>query len=224
MGDPKFPDRQWLAPSHPWQGKRIEEEREIVRAYGLKNHREIWKLRMLLRNWRNQARRLMALTTEQARKEEKQLIGKIASLGILKEDAALDDVLTLEIRDLLERRLQTLVMKKGIASTVKKARQYITHGHIGLGNQKIDSPGYLVPSKEEDMVGFYGKPIIDGPAAPVKKEKREEKPIEKKKEEEKKEPEPKVEEKKEEPKPEEKAEKLEGKKEEKKEEKKDEAV
>jgi small subunit ribosomal protein S4 len=79
---------------------------------------------------------------------------------LLDEKATLDDVLTLNVRELSERRLQTLVYRKGLANTQKQARQFIVHGHIGLNGRKITIPGYIVKKGEEEKVSYYGKQIV----------------------------------------------------------------
>ena len=53
-----------------------------------------------------------------------------------------------------ERRLQTIVVKKGLARSVRQARQFITHGHIIIGENKITAPNYMVNSDEELMITF----------------------------------------------------------------------
>ena len=95
MGDPKLSRRKYDTPSHPWQGTRIKEENELTKKYGLKNKRELWKVQSELRNYRRQGRNLLArlrLGDEQAQKERKSLLKKLANLGVLPEDATLDDV------------------------------------------------------------------------------------------------------------------------------------
>ncbi|MEM4222070.1 MAG: 30S ribosomal protein S4, partial [archaeon] len=72
----------------------------------------------------------------------------------------LDDVLSISIRDVLSRRLQTIVWKKGLASTPKQARQFITHGHIALNGQKVTSPGRLITIEEEKMIDWRKGPIV----------------------------------------------------------------
>ncbi|WP_231434132.1 hypothetical protein [Candidatus Nanopusillus massiliensis] len=34
--------KTWESPGHLWQKDRIEEERQLLKQYGLKNKREIW--------------------------------------------------------------------------------------------------------------------------------------------------------------------------------------
>ena len=64
--------------------------------------------------------------------------------GILPETAKLEDVLDLTVEDVLRRRLQTVVHKKGLAYTAKEARVFVVHGHIAMNNKKINSPSYLI--------------------------------------------------------------------------------
>jgi small subunit ribosomal protein S4 len=106
-------------------------------------------MRSILRNYRAQARKLIAARTEQAKKEKKQLLDSLFRLGLLEKGAELDDVLALTIRDVMERRLQTLVFRKKLSNTVGQARQFITHNHICVGEKVITSPSYIVSRDEE---------------------------------------------------------------------------
>jgi small subunit ribosomal protein S4 len=152
MGDPRRIKKKYRKPKHPWRADRIEAEKRILREYGLKNKKEIWRAETILRNYRRQARRLLALHTEQARREEKELLKSLARLGLLKKKATLDDVLALKVNDLLDRRLQTVVYKKGLANTPKHARQLIVHGHVTVKGGKVTAPSYLVRAEEEDSI------------------------------------------------------------------------
>lgn len=154
MGDPRRIRKKYETPPHPWQKDRIEEERKLMEEYGLKNKREVWKAQAILRNIRRQARDLLAMKSEQSDKQAKLLLQKLYRLNLLQEGATLDDVLALNVRDVLNRRLQTLVYKKGLARTIKQARQFIVHGHIAIGGRKITVPSYLVPREEEDKIGY----------------------------------------------------------------------
>jgi small subunit ribosomal protein S4 len=157
MGDPKFSRKKYDTPSHPWQAARIKEENELLKKYGLKNKTEAWKAQSYLRALRRQARELQArLRTKdpQAEKEFKALILRVAHLGLLPENATLDDILTLNIESILGRRLQTLVYQKGLAGTLSQARQMITHGHIGVSGRKFRVPGYLVKQIESENISY----------------------------------------------------------------------
>jgi small subunit ribosomal protein S4 len=157
MGDPKFSRRKYDTPSHPWQGERIKEENELLKKYGLKNKKELWKAQSLLRNYRRLGRELLArlrFGDVQAEKERKGLLTKLANLGVLPDDASLDDVLSLDVERILDRRLQTLVYIKGLSYTPKQARQLIVHGHALVNERKVTVPGYLVKRSEEPSISY----------------------------------------------------------------------
>ena len=158
MGDPKFPRRSFDAPSHPWRGERIKSETETCKLYGLKNKRELWKAQAALRNFRAQSKNLQArvrLNDEQAALESDLLLKKLGRMGLLPMDGStLDDVLGLSPEALLNRRLQTLVQRKGLATTLKQARQFIVHGHVSIDGRKVTIPGYLVKRSEEEKITF----------------------------------------------------------------------
>lgn len=159
MGDPKKRRKIYESPRKPWDKARIEEENKLKEFYGLKNKREIWRSKTILRGKRQNARKLLAKPLEERLKREKELLNSLMRLGVLREKAVLDDVLTLSVNDLLERRLQTIVWRKGLSNTTKQARQFIVHGHIAVNGRKVDRPSYLVPKEEEEKIKFYGKPI-----------------------------------------------------------------
>ena len=166
MGDPRFNRKKYETPKHLWEADRIKEEWELQRKYGLKNKREIWKAKSLLRNFRGQARQLQAKLrygNPQAEKEQKLLFDKLIRLGILNEsNATLDAVLSLTVEDILRRRLQTIVYLKGLARTPKQARQFIVHGHIAIGDKKVTIPSYLVRREEVELVDYYKySPLAD---------------------------------------------------------------
>ncbi|MBI2148509.1 30S ribosomal protein S4 [Candidatus Woesearchaeota archaeon] len=157
MGDPIKTRKKYKGPGHPWESWRIEEERAIKRDYGLKNKREIWKTSSELRRLNVQAKKLIrerAKNNPQAEKEQKQLLGRLFKLGLLNEGAALEDVLALELKNILDRRLQTLVFKSGMSLTSKQARQFIVHGNIFVNGRKINVPSYLVSREEQFNIIF----------------------------------------------------------------------
>jgi small subunit ribosomal protein S4 len=131
------------------------EESRLLGIYGLRNKRELWKAVTIIRHFRHRARALLAAPPEVREREEKVLIKKLVELGLLNEGARLDDVLNLRVEDLLERRLQTIVFKKGLARSIYEARQLIVHGHIAVGGRRIRSPGYIVSRSEEPLVTYY---------------------------------------------------------------------
>ncbi len=167
MGDPKRQRKKYDTPRHPWEKGRIEREAAIMKTYGLKNKREVWRMETMLRNIRRMARNLISAREEDAKVKEAELLGKLKKLGILKkDDSTLDDILSLKIDDLLNRRLQTVVYNRGLARTIKEARQLIVHGHISLAGRRITVPSYFVKVDEEELIGYsQGSPVIKKKAA-----------------------------------------------------------
>ena len=159
MGDPKFSRRKYETPAHPWEGERIKAENDLLMKYGLKNKRELWRAQSLVRSLRAQSRELQARTRTgdpQAKTETDQLLARCARLSLLPlEGATLNDVLLLTTENILARRLQTMVFRKGLAYSPKQARQFIVHGHAAVGPRKVTIPGYLVKRGEEDQIQYY---------------------------------------------------------------------
>ncbi|MFC2174957.1 30S ribosomal protein S4 [archaeon] len=168
MGDPRKPRKTYSTPSHPYEKDRIEEENKLIKDYGLKNKREIWKAETQVRKYRTVARNLQADPSDSAKGKQQELLTKLTSIKLVGDGATLDDVLGLTVTDFLERRLQTLVFKKGLATTPKQARQFIVHGIISVANRKVTIPGYVVKTTEEGTIGYYGKaPELRPPEAAV---------------------------------------------------------
>ena len=190
MGDPKRIRKKYVAPPHPWQKSRIEEEKAIIREFGLKNKQEVWRMRSKAKDIADQAKRLTSGTdTLQSKKETELLLARLYKLGLLPQGAQIESVLNLTIKDVLERRLQTIVFKKGLAKSPKQARQFITHRHIVVNNKVITSPSYIVTAAEEAAVAFIQKSALADPEhaeravqkeAPQPKKPKEEKAEEKK--------------------------------------------
>lgn len=154
MGGIRKPKKKYAAPGHPWQKTRLAEELIYVGEYGLRNKRELWKHRTDLAQFRGTARDLVALSSEERRVREAQLIGRLNRLSLINENSQLDDILNLTIRDILERRLQTQVMRQGLAKTMHHARQLIVHGHISLEGRRLTSPGMLLYRNQEKQLEY----------------------------------------------------------------------
>ncbi len=176
MGDPRKIRKKYKGPSHPWQAVRIIEERGVKRNYGLKNKKEIWKVSSELKRVKSQAKNLIrekGKENKQAFLEEKQLLKRLAKYGWMAEDSSLDTVLTLKLKDLLDRRLQTLVHKQGLSLTAKQARQFIVHGHIYVNSRKVTIPSYLVDIAEASTIQFNpGSTLNDAEHPERAKEKK----------------------------------------------------
>ena len=136
-------------PNEGWEEERINREHELTEEYGLQNKREIYKAQSELRSLRRQARNIFA-TQDQTQKKE--LLQKVQKLGLIPKDGKLEDILTLNVEDILDRRLQTAVNRRGHSDTATQARQLVTHGHVYIGDQKVTAPGYTLDKKEEKQL------------------------------------------------------------------------
>ena len=165
MGDPKFQKKLYSTPRHPWEKDRIDEERKTINIYGLKNKKELWRSQASLDSIRAQARELQARTRRNdplAIKQLNLLLARLNRYKISTGNASLDDILSLTIESVLERRLQTIVFRKNLAKTVKQARQMITHGHILMNGRRVTVPGLLVEASVEDSIEYSEfSPFID---------------------------------------------------------------
>jgi small subunit ribosomal protein S4 len=105
---------------------------------------------------RKQARTLLAATERVRLREEKKLLDSLRRKGLVAEGASLDDILSLTVEDVLARRLQTMVFKKGMAISPLHARQLIVHGHVVVGGRTIKIPGYGITRTEEPDIKLVG--------------------------------------------------------------------
>ena len=154
MGDIKRFKKKYTTPMHPWNATRIALERDIKSKYGVANKKEIWKMESTLKSFKDQAKQLLTRTDAQAAKEREQMLGRMASLGLVKGSGGVDDILSLQLRDIMNRRLQTIVLKRRMARSIKHARQLIVHEHVTVGGKKITSPSYLVPIADESSLSY----------------------------------------------------------------------
>ena len=155
MGDPKKIRKKYETPIHPWQKSRIVEEIKLLKEYGLKNKKELWKFSSFLKKYKDQAKKLIAMQGTQAELEKEQMMSKLKSFGFITPgNETFDAIFSLQLKDILDRMLQTVLFKKGFARSTKQARQFIIHGHVMIGDKKITVPRYLVPVKEESFINF----------------------------------------------------------------------
>ena len=154
MGHPKKPKKQYKKPNHPYEKERMITELKLVGRYGLRNKRELWKAQTILGNLRSQARSILAEPEGVREIREHDLLARTHRMGILEEDATLDNVLGLSIESILDRRLQTLVYRLGYPYTPYQARQMIVQRHVMLGDEIVSTPSRLIKRHEEEKIGL----------------------------------------------------------------------
>jgi len=164
MGDPKKQRKKYDAPRFPWRIDILREELNLLGLYGLRNKHELWRHKTLLSRFRGTARSLLGKSPEERKRMEKELLTRLKKLGIMHETAVLDNVLDLATEDILERRLQTIVFRKGLATSLHQARQLVTHGHIAVGKQRVTVPSYLVTKEEDNQIAYAPQSPLSNPA------------------------------------------------------------
>jgi small subunit ribosomal protein S4 len=159
--------KKYKRPLKPWDKERLDLERETLKKFGLRRKREMWTAQTLLRKFRSTARNLAA---KKDKESEKMLIKKMIGLGLLDESASsLDDILSMTRENVLERRLQTVLFRKGLSNTANQARQFITHGLVTINSRRIIYPSYLVSKDEEGKIQVRATPkAVKVKAAPEK--------------------------------------------------------
>ena len=170
MGDPKKRRKKYETPRHPWRREQLEEELKLLGEYGLRSKRELWRYKTMLSRIRAIARSLLGKPEEERKRIESAYLPKLVKFGLLPKGASVDDVLDLKVKDILERRLQTLVFRLNMAKSIHQARQFITHGHIMVGDRIVYVPGYLVSSEEETLIKYSPRSPFNNPKHPARVE------------------------------------------------------
>lgn len=169
MGDPKKQRKKYASPKFPWRTDTLQAELDLLGLYGLRNKHELWRNETMLSKFRGIARSLIGETPEQRKRMEDELLGRLKRLGILPETAALDDVLDLTVEAILERRLQTIIFRKGLSKTIQQSRQLITHRHIMIGNRRTTIPSYIVTKQDENQISYSSGSPFANPEHPLRK-------------------------------------------------------
>merc|ERR1711967_81758 len=144
-------------PRRAYDKERLDSELKMIGTYGLKNKREIWRNGLILSKVRAVARNLLTMDEKDPRRifVGQALMRRMIRYGILDEDKQrLDYVLALKVEDFLERRLQTLVMKRRLAKSIHHARVLIKQKHIRVGHQIVDVPSFMVRVESQPHIEF----------------------------------------------------------------------
>src|SRR2546428_10653765 len=132
MGDPRKPRKAYQTPRHPWRKDQLEEELHLVGEYGLRNKRELRGHETELSQIRGIARTLIGAEEEERGPLEHQYLTRLARLGMLLASATVDNILDLNFKDLMERRLQTIRHRMALAKTIHKAPHFVIYGQISV--------------------------------------------------------------------------------------------
>jgi len=174
-GVPGVFSRTFTTPRRPYEKERLDQELKLIGEYGLKNKREVWRVKYTLAKIRKAARDLLVLDENDPRRlfEGNALLQRLVRIGVLEESRMkLDYVLGLKVEDFLERRLQTLVFKLGLAKSIHHARVLIRQKHIRVRKQVVNVPSFVVRLDSQKHIDFSLKsPFGGGAPGRVKRRK-----------------------------------------------------
>ena len=153
MGDIKRKQQRFSRPRQLFNRARIDEEDLLVKKYGLKNKREIWKAEAQISRLRRRAKSLI----QKDDKEKKLFFVKLNKKGFKIND--ISDVLGLTKENWLDRRLQTFVVKKNLAASPREARQLIVHKKIIVAGAAINAPSFFVTTELENKISLKERKV-----------------------------------------------------------------
>merc|ERR1740123_1825779 len=162
---PKNYGKTFATPRRPFEKARLDQELKLVGEYGLKNKKEVWRVKFTLAKIGTAARELLTLEEKDPKRlfEGNALLRRLVRIGVLAEDKMkLDYVLALKPEDFMERRLQTQVFKLGLAKSVHHARILIRQRHIRVRKQVVNIPSFVVRLDSQKHIDFSLKSPYGG--------------------------------------------------------------
>jgi len=165
--------KTYTTPRRPFEKERLDQELKLIGEFGLRNKREVWRVKYVVTKIRTAARELLTLDEKDPRRlfEGNALLRRLVRIGVLDESKMkLDYVLSLRTDDFLERRLQTQVFKLGLAKSIHHARVLIRQRHIRVRKQVVNVPSFVVRLDSQKHIDFSLKsPLGGGRAGRVKR-------------------------------------------------------
>merc|ERR1712025_160590 len=146
-----------VGPRRPYERANLDQELKYLGEYGLRNKKEVWRVKYTLAKIRKRARELLTLDEKDPERlfEGNALLRRLVRIGVLGEDKMkLDFVLGLRNEDFFERRLQTQVFKLGLAKSIHHARILIRQRHIRVRRQVVNIPSYIVRLDSQKHIDF----------------------------------------------------------------------
>ncbi len=153
MGDIKRKRKMFSRPKKLYDRTRMDEENVLIKKYGLKNKREIWKAKTAVSGLRRRAKTLIGKDMA----EQQSFFDKLNKKGMAVSDVS--DVLALTEENIFERRLQTMLVKKKLATTAKGARQLIVHKNVLVDGKIVNIPSFVVTLELEDKLMLKEKKV-----------------------------------------------------------------
>merc|ERR1712002_1307971 len=171
----KVHSKRYNTPRRPFEKARLDQELKLLGEYGLRNKRELWVVKLFLAKMRKAARELLTLDEKDPRRlfQGNALLRRLVRTGVLDEARMkLDYVLGLKPEDFLERRLQTVVYKLGLAKSYHHARVLIRQGHIRVRKQIVNVPSFIVRLDSQKHINLaLNSPYAGGKPGRVKRKK-----------------------------------------------------
>merc|ERR1712234_11986 len=166
--------KTYVTPRRPFEKERLDQELKLIGQFGLRNKREVWRVKYTLAKIRKAARELLTREEKDPKRlfEGNALLRRLVRIGVLDESKMkLDYVLGLRIEDFLERRLQTQVFKLGLAKSIHHARVLIRQRHIRVRKQLVNVPSFIVRLDSQKHIDFStNSPYGGGRAGRVKRQ------------------------------------------------------